>query len=306
MQRSRFLPLFFIQLFGEGGGTGAGDAGGAPAGAESAAAAQPQTGAKQTPLSEVRYGKQDGPADAGQAVPEDRNAHFEALIKGEYKDLYDARVQDTIQKRLKGTSETVEKYNALAPVLDLLANKYGVDVNDANALSKAIEDDETFYENEAIERGLTVQQVKEIRKMQRENNALRMQMQEAERRQQADAVYSRWMQEADEVKKIYPAFDLQGELQNEQFRNLLMSNVNVRTAFEVIHRDEIIPAAMQYTAQKIQEKTVNSIRAGQNRPAEGAMGNRSAVTVKSDVSKLTKADVDEILRRVERGEKIRF
>lgn len=308
MYKLKYSSLFDIQLFGEGGGgdggTGAGAAGEGPASAEGAVA-QP-SGVNRNPLANVQYGKQESAPDAAVPKAEDRNAQFEALIKGEYKDLYDAKMQDTIQKRLKGTAETVQKYQALTPVLQMLGEKYGVDASDVTALSKAIEDDESFYENEALERGLTVEQVKEIRKMQRENEALKAQMEQAEMQSRADALYAAWMEQAEQTKRVYPSFDLQTELQNEQFRNLLQSNVPLQTAFEVIHKDEIIPAAMQYTAQKITEKVTNSIRAGKTRPQEGAMGNRSPVQVKSDVSQLTKADIDEINRRVARGERITF
>ena len=315
MRKLTLAPFFNIQLFGEGaggdgGGTGGGAAGAAPAGQTAAAPAQPQrTGAKENPLANVQYGKQEGaPAAGEQAVvaESDRNAKFEALIKGEYKDLYEARLRDTIKSRLKGNEETVAKYNKLAPMLDLLAGKYGVDAADVDALSKAIEDDESFYEDEALERGLTVAQVKEIRKMQRENAQLKAQMEQAQTKQQADALYAAWMQQADQVKQVYPSFDLSAELQNEQFRALLRSNVPVQTAFEVVHKDEIIPAAMQYTAQQVTQKVANSVRAGQRRPAEGAMRGQSTSVTKSDVSQLTRADRDEIDRRVARGEKIRF
>ena len=309
MQKLSLSSLFDIQLFaeggGDGGGTGAGAAGEGPAGADKAVA-QP-SGVKGNPLAWVQYGKQETASDAGvQDVTDDRNAQFEALIKGEYKDLYEARVHDTIQKRLKGTNETVQKYQALTGVLDLLSNKYGVDANDVGALTKAIEEDESFYEDEAMEKGLTVQQVKEIRKMKRENEALKAEMKQAQLRENADRILAKWNEDAVSLKQLYPGFDLNTELQNEQFRNLLSSNVPLQTAFEVIHKDEIIPAAMQYTAQKITEKVANNIRSGQSRPAEGAMGNRSPVLVKSDVSQLTKADRDEIERRVARGERIVF
>lgn len=314
MRRLSLSSLFDIQLFGEGagggdGGTGAGAAGATPAGQTAAAPVQPQKGVKSNPLADVKYGKQEEavPAAGEQTVQaDDRKAKFEALIKGEYKDLYDERIQDTIQKRLKGQAEIVGKYNSLSPVLDLLESKYGVNAGDAEALAKAIEEDESFYEDEALERGLTVAQVKEIRKMQRENAQLKAQMERVNTKEQADRLYAAWMEQSEQVKQIYPSFDLQTELQNEQFRALLRSNVPIQTAFEVLHKDEIIPAAMNVTAKKIQEKTANDIRSGQRRPAEGAMGGRSAVVTKSDVSQLTKADRAEINRRVARGEKIVF
>ncbi len=308
MRKLLFSSLFDIQLFGEGGGdggTGAGTAGEGPAGAESAPA-QPK-GARNNPLADVKYGKQEAASGApAQEVTDGRRSEFEAMIKGEYKDLYDERVQNTIQKRLKGQEETIARYNALAPVMEMLAGKYGVDVGDVDALSKAIEEDETFYEDEALEKGLTVQQVKEIRKMQRENEALKQQMDQARQQERADQIIAQWQTEAEAVKKTYPSFDLEAELQNDQFRKLLTSNVDVQTAFLVVHKDEIIPAAMQFTANKIEEKVANKVRAGQMRPQEGAMSQRSPVQVKSDVSKLTKEDRREIERRVARGERISF
>lgn len=302
MRKLTLAPFFNIQLFAEGGGAAAGGEGAAAA---APVAAPQQPGVKSNPLADVQYGKQESAPAAGEkSSAEERNSRFEELIKGEFKDLYDARVQNTIRERLKGNEATVQKYNALAPVLDLLAGKYGVDAGDIDALSKAIEEDETFYEDEALEKGLTVQQVKEIRKMQRENAALKAQVEERSRKENADATYAAWMQQAEALKQIYPSFDFATEAQNEQFRRLLQSGIPLQTAFEVIHKDEIIPAAMQYTAKQVEAKVANNVRAGQKRPAEGAAGGRSAVQVKSDPSKFTKADMDEIARRVARGERI--
>ena len=302
MRKLTLLPFFYIQLFAEGGGTGEGGAG-----PTDAAPAQPQsTGAKDTPVSEIHYGKQESAPAAVEQPAQDRSAAFESLIKGEYKGEYEARIKDTISKRLKGTEETVAKYQKAEPILSTLAAKYGVNEGDIEALSKAIEDDESFYEDEALEKGITVQQVKEMRKMQRENAAMKAQLEQQKTREEGEAILAGWMQQAEQVKQIYPAFDLREELQNEQFRNLLSSNIPVQTAFEVIHRNEILPAAMQYTAKQVEAKVANNVRAGKTRPAEGAMGSQSAAVYKSDVSQLTDADMAEINRRVMRGEKIRF
>lgn len=307
MRKSKIGRLFDIQFFGEGAGGEGGGTGEAAGGQQNAALAQPQTGGKED-LANVVYGKQVEAPAAGEAqtADNDRNARFEALIKGEFKDLYDQRIQDTIKRRLKGNEETVQRYNQLSPVLDLLAGKYGVDAQDIAALTKAIEEDDAFYEDEALERGLSVQQVKQIRKMERENAQLKAQMQQQQSQKQADALYASWMEQSNEVKQVYPSFDLQTELQNEQFRQLLRNNIPIRTAFEVIHKDDIIPAAMQFTARQVEQKVANSVLAGQKRPAEGAMGNRSASRTKSDVSQLTDADMAEINRRVLRGERITF
>lgn len=313
MKNLTYIPMLSLQIFAEGtgSGAGAGDGGTAEGQGVTEAAALPQTkGEKNNPLANVKYGIQDdAPAAGVQAntvAQVDRNAEFERLIKGEYKAEYDARVQDTIQKRLKGSKETVDKFNALAPTLELLANKYGVDAGDIEGLNKAIEEDDSYFEEEALERGMTVKDLKKVRAMERENAELKAQMQEAQRQENGKKLYAAWMQQADDAKKVYPSFDLRTEMENPRFVDLLRSNIDVRTAYEVLHKDEIIPAAMQFTAKTVESKIAKKIAANGARPTENGMSSQSATVVKSDVSQLSKADRAEIIRRVQRGEKIRF
>lgn len=312
MLKETFLKHLNLQLLADGG-TGAGDGGTGAEGAKGATAeaAIPQSKGAKNPLANVKYGIQEdvqtATAQADQvAQPEDRNAKFEELIKGEFKDLYDARVQDTIQKRLKGTKETVEQYEALKPTLEILSKKYGVDASDIKALSKAIEEDDSYFEEEAMEKGLSVEQLKEIRKMERENSQLKAQMEEANRKDSANRLYAQWMDQAEKTKSIYPSFNLEAEMQNPRFLDLLRSQIDVRTAYEVLHKDEIIPAFAQHTAKVVEQKLTNKIIANGARPTENGNSSQSAVITKSDVSQLSKEDRQEIMRRVARGEKIRF
>ena len=311
MDKIVYFPMLLdLQLFAEGAGDGGTGAEGASG--ETAVAAVPQRkGAKANPLANVVYGKQEAEeaspaAEVSSVETEDRNAKFEALIKGEYKDLYDARMQDTIQKRLKGSKETVDKYNALTPTLEMLARKYGVDATDIEALNKAIEEDDSYYEDEALEKGMTVQQLKEVRKLERENAELKRAKDEQNRKDNAEKLYNRWINESNEAKKIYPSFDLNAEMQNPRFTDLLRNNIDVRTAYEVIHKDEIIPAAMHFTAKAVEQKLTNKMIANGARPVENGNSSQGATVTKSDVSQLSKEDRAEIIRRVARGEKIRF
>ena len=302
-----------LQLFADGAGAGDGGTGAVGQG-ETGVAALPQTkGAKNNPLADVKYGIQDDAqaavvqqkvtdADGKTTVSVDRNADFDKLIKGEYKDIYDARIQDTIQKRLKSTKETVEKYERLAPMLDMLSKKYGIDANDTDGLTKAIEDDDAYYEAESMETGIPVEQLKEMKRMERQNAELKEQLKQRNAREQMAV----WMNQADQLKSIYPGFNFDTEIENKSFAQLLRAGVDVRTAFEVVHKDEIMPAAMQYTAKTVEQKLTNKIIANGARPTENGMNSQSAAVVKSDVSQLSKADRQEIIRRVARGEKIRF
>ena len=268
-----FIHPLNLQLFADGGagaaGAEAGDGGTADGQGVTAAAALPQRkGVKSNPLADVKYGIQEESAPAAEvqkqeaAAPPDRNAEFERLIKGEYKDLYDARMQDTIRKRLKGQEETVEKFNSLSPTIELLAKKYGVDASDIDGLNKAIQEDDAYFEEEAMQRGISVQQLKEIRRMERENADLKRQMQEQQTKENASRLYSKWMQQAEDAKKVYPSFSLEAEMKNPDFVDLLRSNIDVGTAYFVLHKDEIIPAAMQFTAKTAEQKVVNKVIAG--------------------------------------------
>ena len=313
MSHNFFFEGINLQLFAEGNGgdsgTGANGANGVNAGVPSL----PTKGAK-NPLADVKYGiQEDAPAaevqskpDAGTVETEDRVAKFEALIKGEFKDLYDARMSETVQKRLKGSKETVDKYNELTPTLEMLARKYGVDASDIKALNKAIEDDDAYYEEEAMEKGVTVEQLKSIRKMERENAELKKQMEEKSHQERAERDVAEWMKQAEQAKRSFPNLDLGEELKNPQFINLLKSGVGVETAYFAMHHRELVPQAMQYTAKAVEEKLTNKVIANGARPTENGITSQASVVVKSDVSQLSKADRAEIIRRVARGEKIKF
>ena len=306
MKIKSFIPMLSLQIFAEG----AGDGGTAQGQGVTAGDASQQTKGVKNPLADVKYGiQEEAPIAEVQkptATQPDPEAEFEKLIKGQYKAQYDARVQDTIQKRLKGTRETVDKYNALQPVLDILGKKHGVDATDVDALLKAIEEDDSYFEDEALEMGMTVEQLKKFKSMERENAELRRAQEEQQTQENANKIYAGWMQQAEETVKVYPSFNLEAEMQNPKFVDLLRSNIDVRTAYEVLHKDEIIPAAMQFTAKTVESKLAKKIAANGARPAENGMSSGSAAVVKSDVSQLSRADREEIRRRVARGEKIRF
>lgn len=302
-----------LQLFADGAAAGdGGTAEGTNAGVTEAVAALREKGRKNNPLADVKYGIQDeeeppvAEAEREETAAPGREKTFEDLIKGEYKDLYDRRVRDAIEKRFKGERESAERLKALAPTMQMLEKKYGVKAGDLEALNRAIEEDTGYYEDEAARTGIPVEQLKQMRHMEKENQQLRQTMDELRARESAERVYRSWLEQEKAAQQIYPQFSLEAELGDDQFVRLLRSGVDVKTAYEVLHKDEIIPAAMQYAAKTAEQKVVNKIRANGARPVENGVQDQSASLVKQDVSQLTKADRDEIIRRVERGEKIRF
>lgn len=317
-----------LHLFdGEGGGgatAGAGAAEGA-GDAQNGAAIPATTGGRRgrnNPLAGVVYGKQSSAAEAGEGsaagtlqtetsveadTEAERRAAFEKLVKGEYKDLYDARVQQHLDRRFRQTQALEEQLGAAGPILDMLKQKYGA--KDIQTLAKAIEEDDSYYEQEANEKGMTVEQLKAMKKLERENAAFKQAQKEQEERRGQEMITTRWQHESEQVAQLYQGFDFDAECQSPEtgrrFLALLGSGVDVKTAYEVIHKDELLSGAIGYAVKTAQQRTINNIRARGMRPAEnGASGSAAASIVKSDPSKWTKADRAEIARRVARGERI--
>lgn len=283
-----------LQLFAEGGdGAGSGVTG---------SAAEGQTG--------VVSGDPGGTAAAEQ-TQEAAKPTFDELVKGEYKDAFNERVQKIVQARLKGTEETAKKLEGLTPVLDLLSRKYGVDASDVDALKSAVESDDSYFEQESLDTGIPVDQLRRIHAIEQENAALKAAQEQTTQQAEAQQRIAAWMSQAEQVKSIYPAFDLDTEIVNPQFQTLLRTLESngfpnaMQVAFETIHRDQIQPAAMQYAAKKAQEATVNAIKSGSARPSENGSGQAASLT-KIDPSKLTRAQIKEIRERVAMGERITF
>lgn len=308
--------LLNLQLFGEGGGEGAAPAASGSEGTQ--AVSQNATGKSRGALANVQYGIQESKTEEadtskGAEAPEpvDRNAAFEQLIKGEYKEQFNARMQEAISKRFKNSEAVAERQKKLAPILEVLGNKYGVDISDIDKmdldkLNKAIMEDDSYFEQEALEKGIPVETLKELKRMEAENKSMKEAMEARQRQEQNKKAYEELVRQSAQVKEAYPGFDLRTEMNNPNFGRLIAAGVDARTAYEVVHRDEIQPAMAQYMVQKTAEKISNQIQSGQRRVSENGVNSQSTPVVKTDVTKLTKADREEIARRVARGEKIRF
>lgn len=231
---------------------------------------------------------------------------FDDLIKGKYKEEYGKHVKDAVSKRFKNQKDFESKYNTLTPVLQMVAKKYGLegDEIDPDALAKAISDDNSMYEDEAFKAGMDVNSYKQMKQVEMENNRLSKQIAEYDKQEQGRREWAALLEKANEVRQIYPDFDLESEMMDEGFGRLVAVGVPLQTAYEVTHKDDILRSGMQYAVQNTSRKLANSIRAGA-RPTEGNISPAAAVPEK-DPRTLTKKDFEEIKSRVQRGEKVYF
>ena len=239
---------------------------------------------------------------------EAKRAAFEKLIGegGEYKDIFAERTQQIINRRFKDGKIQEQTIADQKPIMDILMQRYNIADGDAKALLKAIEEDNTYWEAAAEESGLTVDQYKKMKQMERESAEL----QELKRRQSADQQAQQqlasWMQQAEGMQEMYPGFDFRSEIRNRDFQGLLRAGIPVQKAYELIHMEEIKQAAARSAAQTASQQMQANLKAKQSRPAENGTSSKTAVIVKNDVSKLTRAERAEVARRAMLGEHIEF
>ena len=108
-----------------------------------------------------------------------------------------------------------------------------------------------------------------------------------------------------EARALYPKLDLREEAKNPKFVELLKCGLDVRSAFEVIHKDEIISASMEYAAREVERMMTNKVLAQGYRPPENG-GVHGPSLSRTDVKAMTRQDRKDIIRRVRMGEKITF
>ena len=296
-----------LQLFAEGaGGAEGGTSNTGSAGVTAGDAGQQNTGVNPNAAPAV-----EGTAVAGQE--EDPVAAFDELIKGKYKEQFNANVKKIVDGRVSGLNKQLQGYQAGSAVFEILAQKYGLDPTDYAGIAKAAENDKSFVEQEALETGKDPRDLLELKRIQRENanfrrqqESFRQQQEEQQRIQQISAQQEQWRQQAQEAKKVYPDLDLDTEIKNPTFARLLRSGVPVQAAYQVVHMDDIMGGAMQYAAQRAAKNVTDNVIAGAARPAENGTGALGAASVKVDVSKLTSEEIKQYKERAARGERITF
>ena len=222
--------------------------------------------------------EQSGSAPDAQVQENNANAQdtpakptFDELIKGEYKQDYDKRVQDAIGRRFKAQNAEMD---AIRPIIAALQQRYNIADGDdlPKQILQAIEKDRGHIRQYAEDHGYTEEQAEQMMKVERDaklyQDLVRRQQTEVNRQQELQ----RLQQQAEAVRAKYPTFDIPTEQQNPRFMEMLRRGVDMMTAYEVVHQDDIINQAVQDAERKFNDK----VRAKQARPDENGAGAASA------------------------------
>lgn len=277
--------------------------------AQSATAAQPsekQDAAAKSPTDDAK--DDDDAVESHDAEKPKRMTWDEIMADPEYN----KEMQSVIQSRLKREKTSEEALTKLTPALEVLARKYGLDPAnpDYDALSKAVSDDSSYYENRALEMGVPVETAKRIDQQERDAARQKKAEQDALERQRIEQHIAKLQREEEEMKKVFPTFNLRQELKNPVFVRMTSPGVglSVEDAYYAIHRNEIQSASMQAAALKTREKVANAIASNSNRPQENGTSSRAPSVTTFDYRKATREQREDLKRRIReaaaRGEKL--
>ena len=225
---------------------------------------------------------------------------------------YNKQMQAVVQSRLKSAKGAEEQLSKITPALELLARKYKLDPAnmDYDALTKAINDDDAYYEDKALQMGTSVETAKKIDQKERDDAR---QQRETERTLQDQMMRNHFMkleQQGEEMKKVFPNFDLRREMQNPAFARMTSPNVgiSVEDAYYAVHRNEIQTAAMQATAKATAQNISQNIQARQRRPDENGISGQAPSATTFDYSKASREQREAFKRdlreKLARGEKV--
>lgn len=296
-----------LQLFAEGG-----DGGGTSpsAGADSSAQGSEGGTAPQGDGSAAEGSDSEGAQDEEKKLtPAQRRKAFAQMMTGEYQDLFaerDAAMAREIEQRLTASPEMQELFRALN-------EKYGTDAADLKALTEAVRNgvvkDDAYFEQLAMEKGVSVKTAREMDKLESENKrltareAMAQQMQqEAARQARITAIHEQWDREAADLSQKYPGFDKDEVLANPEVSNMMRAGVSMENAYRAAYFDRLMAQQTEATAKQVENGVMSREEQRRRRPGENGTRPGGAVQTKIDVEHMSRKEREALERRVMRGE----
>lgn len=243
--------------------------------------------------------------------PEERRKAFGELLRGEYADLTEELMQNAVTE----ATRRLEASPAMKGLMQALQEKYGTDANDLVALTEAVRNgavkDDAYYEKLAMEKGVSTRTARELDKLESQNKHLTEQQQmiqqmERQRVQQARIaeLQAGWDREAEQLKAQYPDFNMAEVLANPEVEKMMRSGVSMTNAYRSAYFDHILKQQQAATARQVEQGVVNRMQQRNARPGENGTRPGGAVQTKIDVSHMSRKEMEEMEKRVMRGEVI--
>ena len=302
---ANMLKEFDIQLFGEGGGEGSSSAEGSGstesavvdnAAGEEIPAFIPEKAkdiyrkARNAELEKQKNSKPTAAEVHEESKPpihESSHIPFEDLIKSdEYKEEHKAYMDKTISSRLKKYKDIEAKDSKMSQVLSVVAQKYNLDPSAEDYLDKlteAVNADDAYVENYAIEHNLSNDEARKQIDMQRRLDTYEAEKKAREEAEEKNARTRRLVEAAERAKAVYPEFDLEREMQNERFVRLCQAtNEDVLAAYQVVHHDELMQRQGLAISQRASQQIANAVASNSKRPVENGLSSQASAIVQQD------------------------
>ena len=324
-KRCKCSPAVDLQLFAEGGdGAGAAEGTGEAAAAEKAAAAPVQGKGREAAAAQVdemlspaeepgaeedaAEGEgQDGAADKSSTDPEAHRKAFGELMRGEYNREFGEMI---VQATQKAYDSILNEQGPVGRILNALGQKYGTAPGDYEALAAAVEGgvvkDDAYYEDMAMKKGISVQLAKEMDALESENAKHRAAEQQRAEAAKMEAIQQEWDAAAERIRAEDPGFDIKMALADPDFAQMLKLGVKMEDAYKARYFDDIMARRTTQTAKTVEKGVEARIRQRGARPSENGTNPGGAAVLKTDVSKLTPQQCEELERRAMRGQIITF
>ena len=246
----------------------------------------------------------ENPTEEPKTNPNARMSWDEIMADPEYN----KQMQAVVQSRLRSAKGAEETLGKLTPALELLARQHNLDPAniDYDALAKAISDDESYYEDKALQMGVSIETAKKMDQKERDDARQQREQARTLEEQKFQQHIVKLEQQAEAMKKVFPNFDLRTELQNPNFVRMTSPNVgiSVEDAYYACHRKELQTAAMQVAAQKTAQKISNDIQAGNRRPSENGTSGQAPSVTTFDYRSMSPEAKKAFKDRIRSGEKI--
>lgn len=316
-------PAMKLQLFAEGG-DGAAEGTGEAAAEEKAVSAPAQSKGREAAAAEVdemlspaeepdaeedaaEGEEQDGAADKSSTDPEAHRKAFGELMRGEYNREFGEMI---VQATQKAYDSILNEQGPVGRILNALGQKYGTAPGDYEALAAAVEGgvvkDDAYYEDMAMKKGISVQLAKEMDALESENAKHRAAEQQRAEAAKMEAIQQEWDAAAERIRAEDPGFDIKTALADPDFAQMLKLGVKMEDAYKARYFDDIMARRTTQTAKTVEKGVEAQIRQRGARPAENGTNPGGAAVLKTDVSKLTPQQCEELERRAMRGQIITF
>lgn len=247
-------------------------------------------------------GDGDASAGGGEGTCEvGTDAQFDELIRGEFKGAFAKRCQKVIDKRFKESKQLKEFADGARGVIDRLKEKFSIEEDDFDAIIEKLDGGGIPTASAAEDSG---EVGGERGKSEKSDDAAFGS--KVARHLASREIYEGFLAEAGALKEIYPTFELEKECESPYFTALLSLGLGMRDAFEALHKDEIIGEAMEYTARAVAEALSRSRMSRAGRPFENSLAAVSTQPSRRSVSTLSDGEIIDIVKMVERGEKVRL